>query len=182
MIRISEPWTSFGLALALLMAAPAGCGGGDEAQDRAATFTDPAGYSLEVPQGWSLSDRTGGDGLIRADVTRGEGMGVQVRLVSPPPGNFRSATSSMLRDYVSDMSGHWGGGMEETERITPDVGDRALTVRFRATRDDGSVWFLQESFVQSGGRMVVLQGGCPREDMETALPAFDRMVESISFD
>ncbi|MFO7950194.1 MAG: hypothetical protein R6U36_07475 [Candidatus Fermentibacteraceae bacterium] len=164
------------LIMAVLASA---CGGGEG--DGPKTFDDPAGYSLEVPGGWSLSDRTAGDGLIRADITGGDGMGIQVRLLPLSPSGFDAAVSRLLREYIRDMSGHWGGGMAETERTAPDAGEKALTVRFRATRDDGSVWYLQESFVSAGDMLVVLQGGCPWERRDRARAAFDDMVDSISF-
>jgi len=164
------------LIIAVLASA---CGRGKEGS--AATFDDPAGYSLEVPEGWTLSDRTAGDGLIRADITRGDSIGIQVRLRLLIPSGFDSAVSRLLRDYVQDMSGHWGGHVAETGRIIPEVGERALTVRLRATRDDGSIWYLQESFVSSGDMLVVLQGGCAWTERGLARPAFDAMVESISF-
>ena len=156
------------------------CGGGEEGEGPK-TFTDPAGYSLEVPAGWNLSDRTAGNGLIRADVTRGEGMGIQARLLPLSPSGFDAAASRLLRDYMRDMSGHWGGNVAETGRVTPEVGERALTVRLRASRDDGSFWYLQESFVSAGDMLVVLQGGCPWKDRVRAREAFDAMVESVSF-
>lgn len=164
------------LIIAVLASA---CGGGEGGGPK--TFKDPAGYSLEVPGGWSLSDHTSGDGLIRADITGGDGMGIQVRLLPLSPSGFDAAVSQLLRDYIQDMSGHWGGGMAETERTAPEAGERALTVRFRAARDDGSVWYLQESFVSAGDVLVVLQGGCPWAGRDRARPAFDAMVESISF-
>lgn len=165
------------LIIAVLASA---CGGGEEGESPK-RFDDPAGYSLEVPEGWSLSPRTTGDGLIRADITGGDGTGIQVRLMPLSQSGFDAAVSRLLRDYIRDMSGHWGGNVVETGRITPEVGERALTVRLRASRDDGSVWYLQESFVSSGDMLVVLQGGCAWTERGLARPAFDAMVESISF-
>ncbi len=167
------------IATLLLAVLTSACGEGEGEEPQ--TFTDPAGYSLEVPGGWSLSDRTAGDGLIRADIQREDDMGIQVRLVPLSGSGFSTRTSSMLSDYRADMSGHWGGRMAETDRITPEAGERALTVRFRATRDDGSAWYLQESFVSSGDMLVVLQGGCPWDGRAPARSAFDGMVESVSF-
>lgn len=168
------------IALPIIAVLSSACGGGEEGEGPK-SFDDPAGYSLEVPGGWSLSDRTDGDGLIRADVNREDDMGIQVRLLPLSPSGFDAMTASLLNGYREDMSGHWGGSVAETGRITPEVGERALTVRLRASRDDEGVWYLQESFVSSGDMLVVLQGGCPWAKRELARPAFDAMVESISF-
>jgi len=167
------------LAAAILLALPA-CGGGDD-RNEAETFTDPAGYSLEVPAEWTLSDRTEADGLIRADIGPGGNVGIQVRVVPLSAGGFAATTSAMLREYEADMSGHWGGSLEELERTSPGAGEEALTVRFRADRSDGSAWYLQESFVGGGDILVVLQGGCPWEQRSGIREAFDAIVESVRF-
>ena len=164
------------LPLAISLAA---CGVGGE--EEVVIFADPAGYSLTVPRGWSLSDHTAEDGLIRADIDKGNEMGIQVRLMRMSSSGFASRTSSLLSSYREEMSRHWGGGLVETERSAPNAGDGALTVGFQASRGDGSVWYLQESFVSEGEMLVVLQGGCLWEDREQARRAFHGIVESISF-
>ncbi len=150
-------------------------------EDADTVFTDPAGYRLRVPDGWRVSDRTKRDELIRADIDRGREMGIQVRLAPVSPGRFSAAVTSMLDDYRRDMTGRWGGDMTETGRCSPDAGEEALTVRFRARRKDGKEWYLQESFVRAGEKLLVLQGGCPWPRREEATRAFDAVVESVVF-
>ncbi|MBD3370934.1 hypothetical protein GF402_11320 [Candidatus Fermentibacteria bacterium] len=164
----------------LILALLGGCGG-DSSSGGETGFTDPAGYSLEVPEGWMVSDETAGDGLIRADFSRDEEMGIQVRLSSMPAAGFSSTVRSALDDYRRDMTGHWGGSLTETERITPDAGDEALTVRFRFSRDDGSEWYLQYSLVRKDDRLLMFQGGCSWPDREEGMQAFDNVVESVRF-
>lgn len=165
-------------ALPLLLCACAGDrdGGGENA-----VFTDPAGYRLSVPDGWRVTDRTERGELIRADIDGGKQMGIQVRLAPVAPARFSATVKAMLDDYRRDMTGHWGGEMTETGRCSPDAGEEALTVRFRARRKDGKEWYLQESFVRSGEKLLVLQGGCPWPRREAAARAFDSILESVAF-
>lgn len=165
----------------LLLALLSGCGGESSSEGQAG-FSDPAGYSLEVPEDWTVSDRTSEDGLIRADFSRGQEMGIQVRLSSMPGATFSSTVRSALEDYRRDMTGHWGGSLTETERVTPDAGDEALTVRYRFSRDDGSEWYLQYSLVREDERLLMFQGGCRWPDREEGMRAFDLVVESVRFE
>jgi hypothetical protein len=164
------------LSASLLLA----CGG--SSSEAEARFTDPAGYSLEVPEGWTFSDHTAEDGLIRADFSRDEEMGIQVRLASVSAGGFSEAARSALEDYRRDMTGHWGGSLSETERLTPDAGNQALTVRYRFRRDDGSEWYLQHSLVRYGTRLLMFQGGCGWPDRGEGREAFDRLLASLVFE
>lgn len=156
------------------------CGGSSSEPE--VRFTDPAGYSLEVPEGWTLADHSSGNGLIRADFSRDDEMGIQVRLASVVAGGFMETARSALEDYRRDMTEHWGGSLSETERVTPDAGDQALTVRYRFRRDDGSEWYLQYSLVSCDSRLLMFQGGCGWPDREEGGQAFDRLVESLVFE
>jgi hypothetical protein len=144
------------------------------------TFTDPAGYSLTVPPGWNTEQHFQEGNLIRADITRGEDIGVQVRLTQLSTQDFESTARAMIADYAGDMSSH-RGGCHETGRDVPAAGDEAITARFRAGPDNGQQWYLQLSLVCHGSMLVMLQCGCRWEERQEGQEAFDGIVESISF-
>lgn len=154
----------------------------EEAETDHSMFRDPAGYTLEIPEGWDLSERTSGEGLIRADITANASMGLQVRLTEVSPSNFHLKAEQLLAGYCEDMESHWGGSLHEMERFSPDAGDQALTVRIRSDRENGENWYLQESFVRGGSMLLVFQGGSRWTDREEAMVIFDEIVASSAFD
>lgn len=156
------------------------CGTQDNAGDPL-TFTDPAGYSITVPSGWTVVERPDPDALIRADIYRDEEMGLQVRLSDVEPSSFRSTAEALITDYSMDIASRWGGHCGEVERSFPQAGTQSLTTRFQAEYGDGSSWYLQLSLVNRGSMLLILQCGCPWEDRLEGQAAFDGMVESVSF-
>jgi hypothetical protein len=145
----------------------------------AEAFTDPAGYRLDVPRGWRIEDRTGRDELIRADLVKSDRAGVQVRLMDCPAGGFDRVVEAAIESYQGDMARHWGGAVDEVGREMFSAGDQALTVRFRAERQHGGTWYLQESFIRLDDRLVVLQGGCLWDERKGFSDAMDRMAHSV---
>ena len=133
------------------------------------------------PQGWEATERFAADGLIRADISKSEHMGLQIRLTDTAPGAFTSTAEAMAEDYATDMATHYGGYCNETERLYPETGDEAITVRFDSEWDDGSRWYLQLSLVRKGTMLVIFQCGCPWEDRQEGRSSFNRVVESIVF-
>jgi len=97
-------------------------------------------------------------------------------------GSFTFTAEAMIEDYATDMSTHYGGYCNETERLYPEAGDEAITVRFDSEWDDGSRWYLQLSLVRKGAMLVIFQCGCPWEDRLEGKESFDLIVESIVFD
>lgn len=144
-------------------------------------MTDPAGYSLTVPDGWTVSEHFGTGAAIRADLTGGDDMGLQVRLADVKPSGFLSTAEYMIADYAGDMTARRGGSCDETERIDPGVGYRSVTARFRGRWQDGGDWYLQLSLVGSESMLVILQCGCPWEERQRGREIFDGVVGSIAF-
>lgn len=102
------------------------------------TFSDSAGYTVPIPEGWRLIDHTKRDQLIRADITKGKDAGVQVRLQKCSPDAFVEMEKALSHQYKLDMSKHWGGDCVEIETTTLRKG--ALTRRFQLDRKDGQRW------------------------------------------
>ena len=149
--------------------------------NEAGTLSDPAGYTIAIPPEWQTADNFGTDGFIRADITKGSDMGIQVRLTDTAPENFSITAEAMIDDYSTDMSSHYGGYCTETERFYPEAGDEALTACFRSEWEDGSEWYLQLSLVRNNNMLVIFQSGCGWEDRGEGRQLFDRVVESITF-
>ncbi len=164
------------ILLSILLSLPA-CKQGTEA----GTLTDPAGYTIAIPPEWQTADNFGTDGFIRADITKGSDMGIQVRLTDTAPENFSITAEAMIEDYSTDMSSHYGGYCTETERFYPEAGDEALTACFRSEWEDGSKWYLQLSLVRNDNMLVIFQSGCGWEDRQEGSNSFDLVVESIVF-
>ncbi|MBN2586999.1 MAG: hypothetical protein JXR55_06875 [Candidatus Fermentibacteraceae bacterium] len=177
-----EAAAASGLSAALLLVTTmtASCGSPREATD-ASILTDPAGYTLTVPRGWSVTEHFDSDDAIRADITATGEMGLQLRLADVKPSSFSSTAETLIREYASDMSTHWGGRCEEIERVVPDAGYQSLTTRFHAEYADGAQWYLQLSLISRGTTMLVLQCGCRWEDRQEGRAAFDGIVESVGF-
>lgn len=154
----------------------------DRPRKDANLFVDPAGYQMEVPAGWQVKDHTAKKGVIRADLLAdGKGKaGAQVRLLRCSPDQFRDRADAETTRYRVDMGSRWGGEVKEISRETSHTGESdRLTVNFRADRDGGSVWYLQESFIGRGEMMVLLQGGCDwtqRDEFSVTLGAIAHSV------
>lgn len=142
---------------------------------------DPAGYSLTVPEGWTLSEHFGTGAHIRADMTGDDDMGLQVRLADVKPSSFPSTAEFMIADYAGDMAARWGGSCEETERVDPGTGYQSVTARFRAQWQDGGDWYLQLSLISRGSMLVILQCGCRWEDRQDGQEFFDGVAGSVVF-
>ncbi|MBD3278590.1 MAG: hypothetical protein GF388_09835 [Candidatus Aegiribacteria sp.] len=153
------------LVITLLLILPkTGCSE-NATEGETSTLTDPEGYSLAVPPGWNTEQHFQEGSLIRADITRGDDMGVQVRLTQLSTQDFESTARAMIADYASDMSSH-RGGCHEKGRDVPAAGDEAITARFRAGPDNGQKWYLQLSLVRHGSMLVMLQCGCRWEERQ----------------
>lgn len=168
-------------AFMLLLLLAAACSGSEEDKE-AAVITDPEGYTLALPSGWDVSKNFQDGVFIRADITRGDDMGIQIRLTNASPGTFASTAETMITDYTAEMSAHWGGQCRETEREIITAGDEALSARFQSVREDGQQWYLQLSLVRKGSMLLIFQCGCRWEDRQEGQEAFDGTVESVRFD
>ena len=172
-------YTATGAPLLILLLVTA-CGAGGSGQE-ASVLSDPEGYSVTVPPGWEVAEHFREGSFIRADITDGGDMGMQIRLADVSPGGFYANAESMIADYAEDMSAHHGGNCTETGREAPAAGDEALTARFLAEHSSGNRWYLQLSLVRSDDMLVIFQCGCIWEDRQQGRATFDRTVESISF-
>jgi hypothetical protein len=157
------------------------CSEGDS-EMASSTLTDPEGYTVAVPAGWDVQEHFQEGALIRADLTNGDDMGIQIRLTDVSLSNFSTTSQILITDYADDMSSHQGGDFTEIGRDAPVAGDEAITARFHASRADGQQWYLQISLVRRGILLVMFQCGCPWEDRQEGKAAFDATVESIRFD
>ena len=146
-------------------------------------FEDSSGgYSLLCPPGWTLSDNTSAEHMIRADLTRGPDTGLQIRLHSLSEGSFESYARSYVDDFARDMREHWGGTVSELHRRDTKLGPhRCYIVAFQANRSGGREWFLKEYIVQSSNKVVAFQCGTKTAEREQYEPVFDSIVESIRF-
>lgn len=146
-------------------------------------FTDASGgYSVTCPPGWTLSDNTRANHMIRADITRGSDTGLQIRLHNLNGAGFESYARSYVDDFARDMRDHWGGSISELERRDTKLGaHRCYIVAFRASRPNGEEWFLKEYLVPHGNKVVAFQCGAKMAEREKYEPAFDSVVESLGF-
>ncbi len=146
-------------------------------------FDDSSGgYSLLCPPGWTLSDNTSAEHMIRADLTRGPDTGLQIRLHSLRGPTFESFARRYIDDFARDMRDHWGGTVSELHRRDTKLGPhRCYIAAFQANRSDGSEWFLKEYIVQRSNKVVAFQCGTKMAEREKYEPAFDSVVESFGF-
>ena len=164
----------------LILLLVASCTGSEEVNE-AEVMTDPEGYTVAIPSGWDVSENFRNDAYIRADITRGDDMGIQIRFTDVSPNSYTSTAEAMITDYVDDMSAHRGGPCLETGREIITAGEDALTARFQSRWEDGQQWYLQLSLVRKGSMLVIFQCGCRWEDRQEGQKAFDETVESITF-
>jgi hypothetical protein len=148
-----------------------------------AVFNDAAfGYRLLCPASWTLADYSSGDGLIRADITKGKEAGLQVRVQRQVTTPLEEYAEAYVRDFRRDMEAHWGSGLEELGRVFElPGGRRGFTITFRSRRSDGRSWFLKEYLVPMGGDVLVFQCGAPEEKRSDYEPVFDAVLKTLEF-
>lgn len=56
----------------------------------------------------AANDNFEADDFIRADITKGSDMGIQVRLTDTGSENFSITAEAMIEDYSTDMSSSYG--------------------------------------------------------------------------
>jgi hypothetical protein len=146
-------------------------------------FADAGGgYRLHVPPGWSLSDNSRADQLIRADLTKGSDTGVQIRLEALGGSGFESFAREYTGKFERDMRGHWGGTIRELERRDAELGGNdCYIVSLQADRPNGEAWFLKEYLISHGNRVVALQCGTKMGERLLYEPVFDGIAGSLEF-
>lgn len=174
----------FSLALLILLLSPMtvlSAQSGQAQPSSSREFTDPAGYRFIIPPGWRSPDYNAKNGHIRADILKNDNAGFQVRLTACDPGGFEKTVESAVRGYKKDMTQHWGGSIEQLKRSTVDAGEEAAIFHFRAERNNGQIWYLNETFIRSGNKLVVFQCGCPWPEREAFSLELEGVIRSIRF-
>jgi hypothetical protein len=145
------------------------------------TFVDAyGGYEFLYPSSWSLRDHSAGTGLIRADVTRGRDLGVQVRLVRGPGAPFAAYVTRYQEKFTRDMAGHWKGAFGDVSRDCGTVGvHEGCRLREVFRRGDGESWLFLQYLWPSGRDVIVFECGSRIGAGETNEPQLDAIAESL---
>ncbi len=145
------------------------------------TFVDrEMGYSLSFPADWKLQDHQKQGGLIRADISRGSQVGVQVRVDRTGGDDFDAYVDRYETRFRNDMSAHWKGGLTGAQRECGVIGNAAgckLSATLR--RGDGQEWWLVQYLWPHDTRVVILEAGAPAATRRDNEPLIQRVADSV---
>ncbi len=150
-----------------------------KAEETEIVFSDPAGYEFTLPIGWTLYDKSKSGKLIRADITKGNNSGIQIRLTKCKAENFENWVNKSIEKYKTDMSQHHKGEIKETDRENVNIGDGAVSVSLYAKWASGKEWYFQEVFILFGDKVVIMQGGALWANHEGFASEFCTIAESF---
>jgi hypothetical protein len=149
-------------------------------------FHDKEGnYQINYPADWTLADRSGSDKMIRADLHKGNSVGVQIKIVKQGNTSFESFADAYIQRFINEMSRHWKSEMTELSRNFGWVGaHEGCRVRMKMERGDGQQWFFMKylwPMVDGSNRVVVFQCGTLTKDQVINEPILDAVAQSLKF-
>jgi hypothetical protein len=146
-----------------------------------ATFTDSeGGYELRYPDSWSLQDRRSSKGFIRADVSKGREVGIQVRLDRAVEVDFETYVDRYRERFTKGMAGHWKGSFGETTRHCGLIGaHQGCRLREVFTRGDGEAWLFLQYLWPSGSDVIILECGTKLSARLEHEPQLETIAESL---
>jgi hypothetical protein len=145
------------------------------------TFHDiTGGYRIQYPAHWKLDDHTRADRLIRADISTGKVAGVQIRIEKGIAVDFPRYVDTYIERFKSDMTGHWGGDVTETDRRFEAIGaHEGCRISLILKRGDGQEWFFKEYLWPRGDWVYIIQAGTELDSRRENEPILDAMAASF---
>jgi len=147
-------------------------------------FTDASGgYALRYPGDWSLADHSAKDEMIRADISRDTGLGLQVRLMPMDGGTLAGFVDAYIKQFTTDMRGHYRQAqLSSGDRLFTTLGPNpCFTVTFYHRRGGRDNWLLKSYLFATGGKALVLQSGTRLAAAEANEPILDAIAASVRF-
>jgi len=143
---------------------------------------DAENYLIRYPHDWSLEDSTSGGHMIRADITKDQSTGLQIRIHRAVSSDVHRYVASHVEQFLEDMKAHWKGSIHETGRHYGEIGTNSgcrVTMVFE--RSDGTNWFFKQYLWPRGDEVVLLQCGTPLESQLENEPILDRISATFEF-
>jgi len=147
------------------------------------SFTDRAArYQIKYPSSWKLKDNTNANHMIRADIVKNNNLGFQIRAFWNVTGNLEDYTDRFVTQFMHEMSGHWPGHIDETDRhCNSDETIETCTSSIFFNRNDGQQWFFKEYLFKKNRIVVVLQSGSRLEHKNNHEKALDDIAATFTF-
>jgi hypothetical protein len=151
--------------------------------DNMLTFHDQGGgYQIQYPSNWMLDDKTAVNQMIRANISRAETVGFQIRMYDAVNDDFDEYVDWYADQFIEDMQGHWGGEMSLAGQEHGLIGKHpGCRLSYTLNRRDGEKWFFKHYLWPQGKRVIVLQCGTPVELRQQTKPVLDKIAETFEF-
>ena len=140
------------------------------------------GYQIQHPSNWTLDDKTSVSQMIRANISQGDTVGLQIRMYDDVKEEFDEYVDWYADHFIEDMQGHWGGEMFLVGREDRLIGKHlGCQVSYTLNRRDGGKWFFKHYLWPQARRVIVLQCGTPVELRQQNEPVLDTIAETFEF-
>lgn len=140
------------------------------------------GYTLTYPSDWKLQDSSYKDEFIRADLYKGNDIGLQIRLYNLNNQILDDFITDYVKQFQEDMKKRWNGEMEILNRrtIAGKNGEfRQIEINF--TKNDGERWTFIEYVWQLDDKILVFQSGYLTEKVIEGKSKLDKIANSLKF-
>lgn len=142
-------------------------------------------YQIDYPVDWTMSDYSTSAKMIRADIHRGDSVGIQIRVVHLGNDSLESFVDAYIQRFVDDMRGHWKGEVTDISRKFDWIGNyQGCCVDMVMVRGDGQRWLFKHYLwptIDGSRRVVVFQCGTMVMDRDVNEPLLDAVAQSFRF-
>jgi len=147
------------------------------------TFKDRAGgYLVSYPKGWLLVSKSGENGMIRADISKGNEAGLQIRKYTLGKQSRDEFVHDYLDTFVSEMENHWSGQFTQLSYDKRDLNESSYyRVEYSFLRGDGQKWFFIEYVWIQDETAIAFQCGIEERLVEKYRGEFDLIADSFRF-
>lgn len=140
------------------------------------------GYEVSYPKGWLLVSKSNENGMIRADISKGNEAGLQIRKYSIGQQNSDEFVQSYLATFVEEMENHWSGKFTQLSFDKRDLRESSYyRVEYIFLRGDGLKWFFIEYVWVQDEKAIAFQCGIEERLVEKYRGEFDLIADSFRF-
>jgi len=146
-------------------------------------FKDRTGrYEVSYPKGWTLVSKSNENGMIRADISKGNEAGLQIRKYNISNKSSDDFVKVYLENFVQEMERHWSGKFTQLSFDKRDLKEsRYYRVEYSFLRGDGQKWFFIEYVWVKEETAIAFQCGIEDRLVEKYRSEFDLIADSFKF-
>lgn len=140
------------------------------------------GYEVSYPKGWLLVSKSNENGMIRADISKSNEAGLQIRKYSIGNQSSDVFVQSYLGTFIEEMESHWSGKFTQLSYDKRDLPEsNYYRVEYSFLRGDGQKWFFIEYVWVQNQMGITFQCGIEDRLVEKYRGEFDLIADSFRF-